>query len=151
MVMSKFVVRLSHVLLATAFFFPAAVALAVPKAAESEEEAVTFGEAGAPPKPVAKHVASAAKPPAGTVERRSAGKPVKHPGSKPSASTGTRSAAAAAKPAKQAVPRAQSGKPRLARKEARSTNSTGKHSAATAKASPAQQASAKKNGSARKK
>lgn len=150
--MSTFVVRLSHGLLAAAFFFSGAIALAVPKAAESEEEMVTFGEAGAPPKPVAKHVIPATRPPAATAGKQSAGKPAKRAGSKSSAKTGTRSAGTAAKPQKQAAARSpQSGKPPVAKKETGSAKSTAKGAATTVKTTPVQQAPGKQNGSARKK
>ena len=148
--MRKFVVRLPHALLAAALIFSGAMALAVPKAAENEDEMVTFGEAGAPPKPAAKHLAPATKPPSGTAGRQSAGKPAKHAGSKASAGTGTRSAGKAVKPATKAAPRSQSGRPSAAHKEAGSARHTGQRSTTTPKASPVQQTSGKKNGTARK-
>ena len=65
-----------------------ATALAIPKAAEQENDEVTFGVADAPPKPAAKHVASPAaksvKPVESRVDKRrpeakGAGRPVSQP------------------------------------------------------------------------
>jgi hypothetical protein len=50
---------LLHYLLTLGLCLSCATALAVPKAAEHEDGEVTFGDAGAPPKPAAKHAAPA--------------------------------------------------------------------------------------------
>lgn len=67
-------------LLAAALSLFAMLSMAVPKAAEDAEAAVTFGEAAAPPKPAARTasqaVAKAPKPPIAGAAK----KPLAHPG-----------------------------------------------------------------------
>ena len=80
--------NLLHCLLSVSLCVSCTTALAIPKAAEQEDDEVTFGAADAPPKPAAKHVASPAaksvKPVDSRVDKRrpqakGAGRPVSQP------------------------------------------------------------------------
>jgi len=106
-------------LLAAALSLSAALSMAVPKAAEDAEAAVTFGEAAAPPKPTARTasqaVAKAPKPPIAGAAK----KPLAHPGKpattvKPAtAAKGSPAAPAAKAPTNRKPPaKAASGGPR---------------------------------------
>ncbi|HRF10887.1 MAG: hypothetical protein ABTS16_20660 [Candidatus Accumulibacter phosphatis] len=76
---------LLHYFLAVGLCISCTAALAVPKAAEQEEDVVTFGEAGAPPKPTAKHsappAAKAPKPVEAKVAKRPEAKGARLPAS----------------------------------------------------------------------
>jgi hypothetical protein len=119
--MSKILHRLLRWLLAACLSLFAVLTMAVPKAAEDAEAAVTFGEAPAPPKPAARSasqpVAKAPKPLAASAAK----KPQAHPGKQAvavaptTAAKGSRSATAPV--AKASTPRkapekAKQGSPR---------------------------------------
>jgi len=78
--MSKLLHRPLRWLLAAALSLYAVLTMAVPKAAEDADAAVTFGEAAAPPKPAARTapqaVVKAPKPPVAGAAK----KPLAHPG-----------------------------------------------------------------------
>lgn len=77
--MRKTINHLLHGFLSLGLCVFCAMALAIPKAAEQEDDEVTFGTADAPPKPAAKHVASPAAKAVKPVESR-VDRP--HPGAK---------------------------------------------------------------------
>ncbi len=140
--MRKISKGLLHHLLVVSLCLSCAVALAVPKAAENEDEAVTFGEAGSRPKPSAKHATPPLAKDAGGTQQ-AAGKPAKHAGSK-----GSRQAAGKAGGV------SKGSKPAAATKPQRPAKPKGASSAKTPKTTPPVKKAPEKtrsSGTARKK
>ncbi|MBP9804015.1 MAG: hypothetical protein KBE22_03785 [Candidatus Accumulibacter sp.] len=153
--MKEIINALLRYLVAVSLCLSCAAALAVPKAAENEDEAVTFGEAGSPPKPTAKHAApTVAKAPG--VARQPAGEQAKHSGAKnttrPAGKQAEHAAARNTKPsAGKAGSAGRSSKPAAATKPPGSAKPKGASPAKAPKAAPAGKTPAKSNGPTRKK
>ncbi len=139
--MKEIINTLLRYLVAISLCLSCAAALAVPKAAENEDEAVTFGEAGSPPKPTAKHAApTVAKHPGAKSTTRPAGKQAGH-----AAARNTKPSAGKAGSA------GRSSKPAAVTKPQGSAKPKGVSPAKAPKAAPAGKTPAKSNGPTRKK
>ncbi len=130
--MRKTINSLLHYFLAVCLCMSCAAALAIPKAAEQEDDVVTFGEAGAPPRPTAKHPA----PPAAKAPKPVEAKVAKRPQAK-----GDRLPAGG-----QAAAR----KPTASSKSPLAAKSAPKGSSSSAKAAPATKVSGQAKGKAGK-